>query len=218
MTRYRGRVLVSGNSNSNYSSAVESRTPSVREWEDWQDFFEPVFKKIVRWVLDAGVESLGLPEATLRTCTLNWPILIAKDAAKETARNMNLYNGGILSRTTWSSREELVYDDELENLRSEAEDMLLAPEFAAVADQIRLNLTIGDPGQPKSIAGAPPQPVLPNEVTGASAAHPGPTIEAKNLVLKSLRDLNEGLASVEDEDVRAALSQYIRGIARAIKL
>jgi hypothetical protein len=215
--------LVTGDySNSNYSSSVEGRTPAVREWEDWQDFFDPVFKKIVEWVIDAAVEFLGLPETTLRTCELNWPILISKDAAKETARNMNLRNGGILSLETWASREELVYDDELEKMRNEAEDMLMSPEFAAVADQVRLSFITQAPGS-KGVTGGgkpgtPPTPILPNEVTGAAAAHPGPTIEAKNIVLKSLKDLNESLDEVEDEDVRAALRQYIFGIARAIKV
>jgi len=216
-------MLVTGDwSNSNYSSSVEGRTPAVREWEDWQDFFDPVFKQLVKWVIDAGVEYLGLPEKTLRTCTLNWPILISKDAAKETARNMNLRNGGILALETWASREELVYDDELEKMRNEAEDMLMSPEFAAVADQVRLSFITQAPGSVKGVTGGgaagKKQPVLPNEVTGAAAAHPGPTIEAKNIVLKSLRDLSEGLDEVEDDDVRAALRQYIFGIARAIKV
>jgi len=215
-------MLVTGDwSQSNYSSSVEGRTPAVREWEDWQDFFDPVFKQIVAWVIDAAVEFLGLPEKTLRTCTLNWPILIAKDAAKETARNMNLRNGGIMSLETWASREELVYDDELEKMRNEAEDVLMSPEFAAVADQVRLSFVTQATGT-KGVTGGGkaglPEPVLPNEVTGAAAAHPGPTIEAKNIVLKSLRDLSEGLDEVEDEDVRAALRQYIFGIARAMKV
>jgi capsid protein len=212
-------MLVTGDwSQSNYSSSVESRTPAVREWEDWQDAFDTVFTQIVAWVLDAAVESLGLPETTKRTCTLNWPILIAKDAAKETARNMNLFNGGILSRTTWSAREELVYDDELKNLRDESEDMLLAPEFAAIANQVRLNLTVGDPGAAGAITGAPaPTPIQPNEVTGAAASHPGPTIEAKNILLTSLRGLHESVDSIDDDEVKAALKQYIFGIAKIIK-
>lgn len=219
-------MLITGDwSNSNYGSSVEARTPAVREWEDWQDFFEPVFQRLVKWVIEEAINTLGLPETTLKTCTLNWPILIAKDAAKETARNMNLYNGGILSRTTWAAREELNYDDELQNLRAEAEDILMSPAFAAVPDQVRLNFTpvdlskltgiTGTPGGPSK--GLPPNPVQPNEVTGAAASHPGPKQEAKAVLLYNLTQLREQVDQVEDEDVQLALKQYIFGLAKILR-
>lgn len=216
-------MLVTGDwSNSNYSSAVESRTPAVREWEDWQDFFEPVFKTLVKWVIAEAVEHLDAPKLTLWTCTINWPILIAKDAAKETARNMNLFNGSILSRHTWSAREELNYDDELAYMQDEAEDQLMLPLHAVIPDQVRQTLADlitpapGAAGTKLAKVGKK-NPVQPNEVTGAAGAKPGPTIEAKNLILKSLRELHEEVESVEDEDVRFALSSYLHGLGRVLK-
>lgn len=108
-------------SNNSYASSVESRTPAVREWEDWQEFFERPIKQIVRWVLDAGIEHFGLPEDLDKKVTLQWPALVTKDADKETNRNALLHERGLMSRTTWAAREDLVLEDEIENMRQEAE-------------------------------------------------------------------------------------------------
>ena len=115
-------MLVSGDwSNANYASSVESRTPAVREWEDWQDFFEPVFKKIYRWVIQAGIADFGLPKDTSQTVEIKWPQLIAKDELKSSQRGQILNAGGILSKTTWAAEEDLIYEDELDNMRLESE-------------------------------------------------------------------------------------------------
>jgi capsid protein len=114
-------------SNNNYASSVESRTPAVREWEDWQEFFEAPIKQIVRWVIEAGIETLGVPEDVDKTVTIQWPPLVTKDAEKETNRNVILQEKGLLSDQTWSAREGLDYEEEQENLRSRREEQGLDP-------------------------------------------------------------------------------------------
>jgi hypothetical protein len=114
-------IVTSDWSNNSYASSVESRTPAVREWEDWQEFFEAPILRIVEWVLDSGVENFGLPKDIDRKVTIQWPPLVTKDADKETNRNAMLHERGVLSLTTWSAREDLVLEDEIENMRQEAE-------------------------------------------------------------------------------------------------
>lgn len=118
-------MLVTGDwSNANYASAVEARTPAVREWEDWQDFFEPVFKQIYCWVIWAAqreIGGLGLPKEVSLKVDVQWPSLVAKDSGKETERNLALNTGGVLSKTTWAAREGLAFEEELENMRIETE-------------------------------------------------------------------------------------------------
>lgn len=109
-------------SNNSYASSVEGRTPAVREWEDWQEFFETPIRRIWDWVREAGIKSLGVPEDTNPKVTIQWPNLVTQDAMKETERNMLLHQGGILSKRTLAAREDLVWEDELENLRQEAEE------------------------------------------------------------------------------------------------
>jgi hypothetical protein len=127
ITRYRGTVLISGNSNSNYSSSVESRTPAVREWEDWQEFFEPVIKRIVHWVVEAAKDKLKLPQTISGKIAIQWPSIISKDSDKETNRYAVLNAHGVMSKKTWGANEGLIYDEEIQNFREEADaDLPLA--------------------------------------------------------------------------------------------
>src|SRR5262249_28425426 len=86
----------------------------------WQDFFEPVFKRIYRWVLHAAMD-IGLPKDTSQEVTMIWPQLVAKDQLKETQRGQILNTSGILSKTTWAKDEGLDYADEAENMSLETE-------------------------------------------------------------------------------------------------
>ena len=117
-------MMVTGDwSNANYSSSVESRTPAVREWEDWQEFFEVPIRRIVRWVREEAIQHLGLPEESLPGVTIQWPSLVTKDAEKETNRNVKLREQGIMSPQTFAAKEGLVWDEELENMQQAAEQL-----------------------------------------------------------------------------------------------
>jgi hypothetical protein len=147
-------IVTSDWSNNSYASSVESRTPAVREWEDWQEFFEAPIRRIVNWVLEAGIESFGLPKDIDRKLTIQWPALVTKDADKETTRSATLHQAGVLSLTTWAAREDLVLEDEIENMRQEAELTGKVPspitpnmEDPATADYFRPpDAETGDPG------------------------------------------------------------------------
>ena len=190
-------MLVTGDwSNSNFASSVEARTPAVREWEDWQDFFEPIFKQIYRWVIKAAKNGLGLPAETSDTVELQWPSLISKDAAKETERNSALNAGGILSKTTWAAREDLSYDEELDNMRVEAE-----LEGAHVA-------AIGELGQPPD--GTSPKPKQ-QQLPGQSQRDGAPVAESElQAALENLSALAEEVdSSIEDPMMKMAMSKYV---------
>ena len=121
-------MFVTGDySNSNFASTAEAVKIAMREWEDWQDFFEPVFTRIFEWVVEAAIEGLGLPRDVDRSVVIQWPTMIVEDPEKQTARRATLFQNGILSRTTWAAMESLVYDDEQENMREEAEELGATP-------------------------------------------------------------------------------------------
>lgn len=116
-------MIVTGDwSNNNYASSAEAIATVTREWEDWQDFFTPVFERIIDWVLSAAIDGLGLPEETDRTVELQWPTIMRKDSDKETQRREKLFAGGVLSRRTWAAQEGLVFDDERENMAEDEDE------------------------------------------------------------------------------------------------
>jgi capsid protein len=54
-------------SNANYASTMVAESPSVREFEDWQQFFEAEFAEIFRRVIRAGIDSGALPAERMAT-------------------------------------------------------------------------------------------------------------------------------------------------------
>jgi hypothetical protein len=202
-------MLVTGDwSNSNYASSVESRTPAVREWEDWQDFFEPPFKRIYRWVVQAGIADLGLPKTTSQHVTISWPQLIAKDRLKESQRGQTLQAGGILSKTTWAKDEGLTYADELENMRLEAE-LEVAQATPGMADDAA--------AAAKYMLDRRASPGLkdaPGFVRGA-ARPPAQTTEAQ-AIIESLAELQDAVDStIDDPQMHQAMTRYM-GVANLV--
>lgn len=229
-------MLVTGDwSNSNFASSVEARTPAVREWGDWQEFFEGPFQQIYKWVIDAAVEDLGLPEDTSRDVTIQWPPLIAKDAFKETERNMNLWASGLMSKQTWSAREDLIYDDEQANLADEhAEEAAQQQQLGVGPDGAPLNGTqqvdiAKMPTKPQTKT-AGPQPLSklvpdakksnnPDTPDAAGAPkNPKTAAEAITEYRTSLRSLREDIEQIEDPLVKAAMERYVMAANRALIL
>lgn len=190
-------MLVTGDwSNANYASAVEARTPAVREWEDWQDFFAPIFMKIYTWVQQAAQRGLGLPKTTSMIVTLRWPTLVQKDAAKETERNTALFTGGVMSKTTWAVREGLDYAEEVENLREEQELEATLPNNQDMEDALA-----GD--------GAT---TTPEDGTAPPAEDRPATQEGQLFLLaRNLREMGEAIDStIADPAMRTALKKYVK--------
>ena len=207
-------MLVTGDwSNGNFASAVTAQTPAVREWEDWQEFFEPCFQKVYEWVIEAAVAGLGAPEDMSREVTIQWPPLIAKDAFRETERLMNLWASGVLSKQTWSAQEDLNFDDEQENLHDEA---VMEAENPVPVHQVDVATL---PTRPKEGQNAGP---LPSPKTGKNpyVADIRSTIatatEAKDAFRESLALLEADLDGVADPALRGSLERYMATANRVL--
>ena len=226
-------MLITGDwSNSNFASSVEARTPSVREWEDWQEFFGEYFERIIHWMLTAakqkGDQGLGLPEDVEETVTLQWPAVIAKDVFRDTERYMNLWSSGLLSKRTWSALEDLDYDAEQENLGEEgatdAPTPLTVQTLPANPSERRQAGSYG-PG-----SGAPPPPgdreAPPRQAPDrqnadqrqATSSQDRPRQEALTEYRQALSQLHEDLDDLTDPNLRAAVDRYIESASAVLVL
>ena len=122
-------MLISGDfSNAAYASTASAMSVVQREWEDWQDDAEEDFNRVFNWVIDAAIETLGLPAETNRTVVWGWPTMFEEDKVKATERREKLFAGTVLSRRTWAAQEGLVFDDEQDNRRDDGDDALPSSE------------------------------------------------------------------------------------------
>lgn len=116
-------LVTSSWENANYSSSAAAIDAVLREWEDWQDFFEPHIEQIVEWVLSEAVNDLdGVPDDLDTSVVVQWPTIRQQDDEKSTNRREKLHQASVLSKRTWAAQEGLVYDDELENMEEDGEN------------------------------------------------------------------------------------------------
>jgi lambda family portal protein len=221
-------MLITGDwSNSNFASSVEARTPSVREWEDWQEFFEEHFKRIIGWVLTAakqsGAEGLGLPEDVEETVTLQWPAVVAKDVFRDTERYMNLWSSGLLSKRTWSALEDLDYDAEQENLSEEGKTDAATPldvqSLPSNPSERRARGSYGPEGPPQNGNGTSQErqpPDRQNADQRAPAREDRPRQEAYVSYQQALAQLHEDLDDLTDPNLRAAVDRYIESASAVL--
>ena len=140
--------MVTGDaSNANFASTMVAESPAVREFEDWQDFFTPIWTRIHRWALVAGAEAgaiKGLSTAQAQLCpiAIEWPPLLARDEQKHTEANQVRFKNGILSREGWSRDDGLDVEVEKERLKREASEVLGLP-IDLVLDQLAKAVTAG---------------------------------------------------------------------------
>lgn len=120
VTRRNGRILISGNSNSNYSSSLVAQNPFVREIEDWQDFFSSFYKNLFEDIIEAKVEAGELSNKTKTGCTVEFPPMILADLEKMAKAFEILYKYKIISKKTFRGRMGL--DNEIEDLNIDNED------------------------------------------------------------------------------------------------
>jgi hypothetical protein len=113
-------------SNANYSSTMVAEAPAVREFEDWQDFLTPSYRRIWHWVMRAAAEAKaveGLRPEDLENGKVDvevaWPPMIARDEQKEVERDMVLHGQGVLSDESLATRAGLDWARELERLKQE---------------------------------------------------------------------------------------------------
>jgi capsid protein len=114
-------------SNSNYSSTMVSESPSVREFQSWQDFYTPAYVQLHRWALVAGARAgaiKGLSEEDAKRVAINvaWPPLIARDELEHAQANKVRRDAGALSLEGLARDEGIDWTVEKARLEAEAED------------------------------------------------------------------------------------------------
>lgn len=111
-------------SNANFASTMVAESPAVREFETWQDFFEPEFSGIHSDALVAAASANaieGLSEDAARAITIrtDWPPLMSRDELKHAQRNAILASGGVLSLEGWAVDEGIDWTEEKERIARE---------------------------------------------------------------------------------------------------
>jgi len=121
VTRRKGRILIAGNSNANYSSSITAQNPFVREVEDWQDVFEFYYKSTFERVVKAKMEfgDKRIPEKETTECTIEWPPLILADIEKNNKARETQHRNKIISKKTWQLKEGLDPEQEEKNMTDE---------------------------------------------------------------------------------------------------
>ena len=119
-------MMTGDSSNANYASTMISEAPGVREFESWQDFFTPVFKRIWLWVMTAAAEAGQIPispdELNADSVDLNWPPLISRNEKEETESNQVRFQNKVLSREGWALRDGIDWEKELPRLQQDRND------------------------------------------------------------------------------------------------
>lgn len=142
LTRRNGYPAVHGN------STMVSEAPAIREFEDWQDFFTPRYRRIWRWVMEAAAEAnavKGLRIEDLRSGAVDvevaWPPMVARDELKEAQRDQILQQAGVLSDEGLALRAGVDWKTEHERLVNERD----AGEWGAgrLVDMAAKLLTVG---------------------------------------------------------------------------
>lgn len=117
--------MVSGDaSNANYSSTLVSGAPFVRACENRQAFYRRSASRVFWRVLDVAAKAgafsaFGIYSgAELKQAVdvnIQFPDVAIGDQEKKTANNKILHDAGILSPRTWAAKEDLDYEQEVQN-------------------------------------------------------------------------------------------------------
>lgn len=120
--------LISGDaSNNNLASALVAEGPFVKAMKYRQYHYKHVFGGIIERLLEkaAATGQLGVAEdSVLEKLAVNvdMPAVVDRNWTEETARNATLYQAGILSKQTWSAREDLDYEEEKKMIQEDPPD------------------------------------------------------------------------------------------------
>ncbi|MEE8551451.1 MAG: phage portal protein [Gemmatimonadota bacterium] len=123
-------------SNANYASALVSEGPAFREFESWQDFFTPVYRRIYRWAMEDGakagqIKGLEAEAAKELPVEVRWPNIEVRDQEQRAKRNEILHRNRVLSLESWAIDAGLDWEVERERLERELQDEL---EFSGVME------------------------------------------------------------------------------------
>lgn len=134
--------MVSGDaSNANYASTMVSESPAVREFEDWQQFFQEEFSIMFAKVIQAGIDYGSISAYSTKTtieisqngteqenkqkiptrldCEIIFPPLIHRKLKEESEALYLHKNMGIVSNQTLAARLGYDYQQEIEKIKKE---------------------------------------------------------------------------------------------------
>jgi hypothetical protein len=111
--------VISGDTGStNYSASLTSESPFVRNCEKEQKIYSMKFREIMLRVIDIAVQQGVLPDEK-HDVIVHVPPVWVRNAKEESDRNQVLSSNGLLSKRTWSDREELNFEAEKENMAND---------------------------------------------------------------------------------------------------
>lgn len=121
--------MISGTSDANFASSLTQESPLIRSAQSEQKCLKNAYGSVVEMALKIAEEQDFLEAGSCDKLMLNIeaPPLVVREPAKETDRNKVLHDDGILSKKTWSVREELERETELENIVAERTDPVPTP-------------------------------------------------------------------------------------------
>jgi len=134
--------MVSGDaSNANYASTMVSESPAVREFEDWQQFFQEEFSIMFAKIIRAGIDYGPIPSKSTKTiskidqngikhedkrsiptrldCDITFPPLIHRKLKEESEALALHKDMGIVSHQTVAARLGYDYHQEKDKIRKE---------------------------------------------------------------------------------------------------
>ena len=123
--------VLTGEVTANFASALVAESPLTKRCEHDQFVHIKRYTEVCRRILDIAARQGILPEDTLdqvEVCAEGQPIA-ARDPKQETEICAILRQNKLLSKRTWSAREDLDYDEEQTNIKQEPPDEALpAPQ------------------------------------------------------------------------------------------
>lgn len=115
-------MVSSDASNANYSSTMVAESPFVRTVLRRQAITKRDYSRIMWRVIELACEIGNIPYDVAHR---DYDLVVTeispetRDRQKETDRNQTLHNAGVLSKKTWSGREDLDHDEEQQQLQTE---------------------------------------------------------------------------------------------------
>lgn len=130
-------------SNANFASTMVAQSPTVRVFEDEQDSVRPLFERIFRWVIEAGIEAKGIEGITVKEfqktdVAITYPPLLSRDEKENAEANEIRSRGGVLSKQGWAENDGIDWQRERDRLEAELEDDLGMSPVQALASLDRL--------------------------------------------------------------------------------
>jgi hypothetical protein len=106
-------------SNANFASTMVAQSPFVREFEDWQDFFDHYIMELFAIVIRIGIKNGFLDEKTSTEVVNEWPPLTYQDFVAHVTALGQLFQSEVISKDTYASRLDINYDEEKKKIESE---------------------------------------------------------------------------------------------------